>query len=77
MTIQVGDSADKVFIAFDKDGDGEVSYDDFKVSMDNEPLGLSDVQVRQLFEFIAGSQDKDITKVCICVCVCMCVYVRE
>lgn len=59
---EVGDSPDKVFSAFDKDGDGELSFDDFKVSIDNEPLGLDADQVRKLFEFIADAKDKDITR---------------
>ena len=59
---EVGDSADKVFVAFDKDGDGELSFDDFKTSIENEPLGLAADQIRKLFDFIAGDKDKDITK---------------
>jgi hypothetical protein len=38
---EVGHSADKVFLSFDKDADGELSFDDFKESMDGEQLGLS------------------------------------
>ena len=59
---EVGDSVDKVFVAFDKDGDGELSFDDFKTSIENEPLGLAADQIRKLFDFIAGDKDKDITK---------------
>ncbi len=59
---EVGDNADKVFASFDKDSDGEICFDDFSVSMDNEPLGLDAQKVRLLFEFIAGAKDKNISK---------------
>lgn len=58
---EVGHSPDMVFETFSK-GHGEISFDDFKTNMDNEPLGFSADQLRKLFEYIARSKDKDITK---------------
>ena len=58
---EVGKSPDIVFDSFSK-GVGEICFDDFKTSLDDERLGFSADQTRKLFEYIARSKDKDITR---------------
>lgn len=51
----------KIFSNFDVDGDDEISWDDFKEAIANEPIKLDAEQQRRLFEYWAGDKAKNIT----------------